>query len=991
MNRDKFKNPEDIFRGTDFWMLNDRLTEDGIKRQISEMNDKGVHSFIARTYIGLKSDYPGQDFMSKMHIIVDAAKKYGMKVFLQAGYMPEAVVGLPEDHALRYILPVGEGEVNGRRIFCRHGEYCFVEHNSRTFLDMFDPDAVDYYLKKSYEEMWADFVDEYGKTILSVWVDEPSYNGMYLPFTPRLEELWRERFGGEFADEVWKLFFDADDAKTVRYRYRVLLRDLLEDNYFKKVRAWCNAHDLLFSGHLMMEETLSSQICRAGACMPYYKYFDIPGIDVLCGEMNWIDDPIQPSDPGTVDQNYRLYNTAMQCVSAARQSGQKHILAEMYGVTTENMGFRNMLNMFDSYAAMGISHRSVHGIFYSLRGRGKRAYPPHISYYQPFWAKYKNITDYCARVGEFISDGRTEGDIAIVHPLETGYMLYHGKIGDTPAGGAEKYDRKLYLLLKYLKNIHRDPELCDLATLRDMGEAKDGRLIVGEMSYSTVILPDLGVITSELESLLRDFTNGGGRLIILGEKPSMLDGLPDDKLGERLAGLPGALCADDLIGLGRLISADRAPYRLTGSGAQDILVNRRVTESGTSFFLYNDDCAHNARATLEVDGKRAAFVCCGFDGSIKPYPAEFDGRVTKIPVCIDCGGSLMLSVEDGEPIGIPETKPVRVLELGDGWQALPETPNVLLLESFSYSTDGKSFSEPLPTVAIQKLLTDADYHGELTLRCEIRSAADLSGLTLALEEPREQRVFIDGREISEPDGYFLEEAFEKIKLGSLAVGTHLLEIKREFCPLSKFKSSITSLFETQLGVELEPMYLLGDFTVRTTAVSSRSGCSVCEPDFVLAKDDILCDGELTTAGYPFFAGEMTLKKRFTLGKPGKARLRVGVMNAGVGEAYLNGVKLGDLNRAPAELDCADAMLDGENVLEIKLFTTLRNIIGPFHRPRGDIGNHFGGGYQNPDAAWLSADTSVEGWQHRLNDADRRWTNCFELTRFGIGDVEIVSE
>ncbi len=42
----------------------------------------------------------------------------------------------------------------------------------------------------------------------------------------------------------------------------------------------------------MMEETLTSQIRRASACMPYYKYFDLPGIDVLGASMNWVDSPI---------------------------------------------------------------------------------------------------------------------------------------------------------------------------------------------------------------------------------------------------------------------------------------------------------------------------------------------------------------------------------------------------------------------------------------------------------------------------------------------------------------------------------------------------------------------------------------------------------------------------------------------------------------------------------------------------------------------------
>ena len=69
-------------------MLNDALSDDEIDFQLSEMKNQGIASFIARTYIGLKSDYPGPGFTEHMRTIVEGARKYGLKVFIQAGYMP---------------------------------------------------------------------------------------------------------------------------------------------------------------------------------------------------------------------------------------------------------------------------------------------------------------------------------------------------------------------------------------------------------------------------------------------------------------------------------------------------------------------------------------------------------------------------------------------------------------------------------------------------------------------------------------------------------------------------------------------------------------------------------------------------------------------------------------------------------------------------------------------------------------------------------------
>ena len=87
-NLEKFSNPPAEYKGTDFWMLNDALSDDDIDFQLSEMKKQSITSFIARTYIGLKSDYPGPDFKKHMRTIVECARKYGLKVFIQAGYLP---------------------------------------------------------------------------------------------------------------------------------------------------------------------------------------------------------------------------------------------------------------------------------------------------------------------------------------------------------------------------------------------------------------------------------------------------------------------------------------------------------------------------------------------------------------------------------------------------------------------------------------------------------------------------------------------------------------------------------------------------------------------------------------------------------------------------------------------------------------------------------------------------------------------------------------
>ncbi len=989
-----FENPNEFFRGTDFWMLNGELTEEGIEKQLYEMKDKGVYSFIARTYLGLKSDYPGEKFKRKMHFIVDTAKKLGLKIFLQAGYMPEAVPVLKDEHTLRNIVPVKENEIGERRVFCRHGDWYFVEQIADNFLDMFDSDAMDHYLKISYEDMWSEFEDEYGKTIISIWVDEPSYSRLYLPCPPKLEELFEKNFGYSFTENIWKLYLDGEGAETFRYHYRTLMRDLLEENYFKKVKNWCNAHKLLFSGHLMLEDRLLTQILRAQACMPYYRYFDILGMDVLRAEMNWSEDPIH-SGLGT-NKDFEFFCTPMQCVSACNQAGKKHILAEMYGVGGENFNFRNMTHMFDAFASCGINHRSVHGAFYTLKGRGKRAYPPHVNYYQPFWPKYKNVTDYCARVSAFITEGKPAADVVLINPLETAYMLYHGSIGDVKEGGSEleMLDNELADLLRGLKSGHFAAEYADLASLRDMGRIENGKFCVGEMSYNTVVLPKLKVITSNLLELLEEFAMAGGRIFVWGNVPTMLDGVYDPSLAERIYAI-SVFCEriSDI-----LYELPRPVYNIDGIGAENIFVNHRACDGGDKYMLYNHDCSRKANITFSAKGKGQLYSYDAYSGKVYSLPCEKRGDRLEASLIIPAGGSILISIEEENSFAIPyNSKPemISVQQVCGKWEATPLNDNVLYLDFCRYRKRDGEFSEVMPILAVQNILSREDYRGEVTLQFEFESDDTLSAISLALEDAGAQKITVDGKEISnEKTGYYWETAFEKVFVGDIGKGKHTIELCREFYPLTKVTNNLTQLFETRYGVELEPVYLLGKFIVKGNKNVSLVGGSVYEPGFKLynMSEKILTFGELTVEGFPFYVGEMILSKNVNVGDNtdlSSALLKLDIMNSGCAEVFVNGINVGDINKAPCELALNGALRHGSNLIEIKLYSTLYNIIGPFHRPQGNVGDTFGGGYKNPDAAWLSLDTTVEGWQVKRSLFYPSWSDEYNLVPFGIEGTSIV--
>ena len=96
-----------------------------------------------------------------------------------------------------------------------------------------------------------------------------------------LEEEYKKEYGDDLIEKLPDLFFDSGDYKTTRLRFWRLVTKLLSNNFTKQVYDWCEERGLKFTGHMVCEELMRSQLPSSGAVMPNYRYFHIPGMDCL--------------------------------------------------------------------------------------------------------------------------------------------------------------------------------------------------------------------------------------------------------------------------------------------------------------------------------------------------------------------------------------------------------------------------------------------------------------------------------------------------------------------------------------------------------------------------------------------------------------------------------------------------------------------------------------------------------------------------------------
>lgn len=1000
MKKYSFLEPDDKYRGLDLWMVNDDLDDDEIRRQVREFRDKGLYSVVFRTYNGLISDYPGPRFKSKVRVAIEEAKACGLKIALQAGYMPSAYPDLPKQNALHRIVPIKvEALTSEDTVIAEHEGIAFVDRIAPATVNMLDGESVDYYIRTAYEENWEEFSDEYGKTVISVWLDEPRFDNRYLTWTPDFEERFFARFGYSIKATLPSLYYDVGDFKRVRYDYFRFLRESMENCYYTKVREWCHAHGLSFAGHLMGEERLTMQIAQASAVMPFYKYFDVPGIDMLSAVHDWYDKPLVPYTE--VKRRFRersMHVAAIQLASAAEQAGRELKLCEMYGVTSPSFAFRDMLHLFDFFAANGINHQCVHALFYSPRGFRKRFYPQSFNRYMPYWESFRDVKDHVAAVSSFVSSGRCATDIAVLHPLETASGYFRGLTNPTdesPRAAVDDYDERYYRLIVQLYSNQCGFHFVDPSTLDSLGSASDSLLKVGEMSYKALVIADIEVLSRKTLEIIRGFAECGGRVYIKGAPPTRIDGVYTPELAEELAALPGATVLEDnesLIRALRRREGQRYRY-ICDSDPSKTVINHRADGESNYFFIHNGDCRREKRGRIILRGEHTAYIFDARAGRISEIGVEYEDGATVIPVANAIGGSVMIFTERGRSVSKIKRSGARLTLAPRSAECIASDENLLTLELCTYKTEGsENFTDrEIAVERVTERLKRENYRGDITLRFSFESDFEAKGLRLVLEDSAECEVTLNGVKVdTEVIGHYYTPAFEIIKLPDAVLrGKNYIEVKRYTEPPLATNPSddmkhLFELFRMPEGVDLERIHLLGNFRVDTVAeYSQAAGLVRVARNFRLAEPSAIRDSEdLTSCGYPFYPGAVRYKIRFDIDESiadlEAAALRIGRYNGFTASVTVNGEPAGSIDREPYTLDIRrDALRVGENEVEIRLLGSFRNMFGPSHLL----------GYDATECArpvWYDSYKSTDCTEYDVGTL----TNSFQLAPYGLGDFSL---
>ncbi|MGI6082894.1 MAG: glycosyl hydrolase, partial [Limnochordia bacterium] len=587
MERKEFAAPGRQYRAVHLWMLNDALHPAEIRRQIASLAEAGCGSIIARTYMGLRTEYLSPEYMACMEAALNAALEQSLDVFLQAGYMPNGVPGMTPAAQGSGVaaIPRDAALPPGATVLAATSDFAFTVQPFAHAVDLLSAEAVQAYIDLAYERAWQPLRRYFGRPIRSVWVDEPSFRPPLIPWSPRLPERFVATWGYDLLPHLPSLFQRIGDYQAVRHHYWRIVVEMLKEAYFAKVAQWCAENGLEFSGHLMGEDTLVDQIALTGACMPLYEYMHLPGIDHLSSSLCWT----HGAQGGEGGLPFIL--NPKQCTSVAAQLGRPRALAEMYGVSTQGLTFIDQKRIAEYLAVQGINVRCLHASFYSMRGRRKRLHAPNLHYQQPWWEANAEAAAYFARLSYLLRQGKEAAHVLVLHPVESAYICYDPLLyrqalhARKPMPDIEQMNRHVVELGLCLNSAGIGWHFGDESLLaRHARVLDDGSMQVGEMRYRAVILPEVKTLRSTTAALLCRLAEAGGAILTTAGVPALIDGRPKPEVTEALAA-----CARPVemnrVALTEALIADGA---ITIDERDDaVWVQRRRTAAGEMLFLVN--------------------------------------------------------------------------------------------------------------------------------------------------------------------------------------------------------------------------------------------------------------------------------------------------------------------------------------------------------------------------------------------------------------------
>ena len=572
-----------------------------------------------------------------------------------------------------------------------------------SLIDYLDPDATRAFLRITHETYRQAVGDEFGKTILGFFGDEPDYSSS-MPWTPRLLDEFQKQKGYDLRPYI-PLFFTGkltDEAQRAKADYYDVWSGIFQDTFFRQQAEWCAKYNVEYLVHLNHEETMMSLVRSEGDFFRDNRYVQVPGIDNLS--------QLVPAAIHTADGTWRVNNNFPKLSSsAAHLFGRPKVWAESAGGPGVDGKFQ-----LDYQLVRGVNAMQIR-IPVMARGGPAAPVPPQAS----MLAWYTN------RAGYLIAIGRPAAQVAIYHPTNSMWM------------GDQEADRSTTKLGWQLLEHQVDWDYFDELSLTSVATIENGgfKNLSGQV-YRAIVVPSSTVISRAGLERFQAFVKAGGKVIFVGQTPKLVV----DQTFMNAKETPDLSFATLIEPSGditpRVIAALPKPDVTLDSACPRLTYTHRSWRDAEMYFFFNESNEEQTR-TATIAGRGQAQAWDLATGEIHPLSsATAEGDSVRFPLVL-APYETKVVVVGPLPSGVAAPEP----SLASG------TTSAELDGDWTLDLNGKQIATPLKS---WEDLGTPSFAGPATYRKQFTASAAPAGKRLFLEigDVRDYaRVKLNGKEL----------------------------------------------------------------------------------------------------------------------------------------------------------------------------------------------------------------------------------------------------
>lgn len=916
-----------------FWSFNGDMGDEEVRVQIRQFKEQGYGGFFMHARAGMTLEYLGESWFHACRVAIEEAKEQGLKAWLYdengwpSGFAGGLVPALGEDYTAKHLYFIyrkpmpSDGKVLAAYRRLGDDTYQRVADTDNDYADMYccmgqlmgyadllNGKAMNAFIHFTHERYYKEFGEYFGNVIPGVFTDEPQLVGKF-PYTFSYPEQFRQAYGYDFFDKAWMLCMDNLDYADFKYQAAKLIAELLRQNFTNKIQTWCKAHHIIFTGHFSNEDGLCEQTNANYNLMLQYAHMERPGIDFLGRRL---------TSPVLVKQ----------ISDASYLADKKVITSESFGCSGWDVTFNDLLWISDWQAAFGINSIVTHLSAYSMKGRRKRDYPAFFSYQEPWWDIFKTVSEHITKVNTFMSEGKRDIKMLVIYPITSMWCMLAGK--NRYSDESRAISNQFRLLIENLLDLQKD-----FLTLTEEEFAKfqcDGNTLSrGDICCQTVIVPDSLSLNQETFEQLKTFSRHGGKVVFMNRRPILCEGKKTVQAEEIKAQV-----IDNRRGLLEkyfLATGQEEDVQIVdgfyGQPASGLIVSKRILAEECRVLVMNPSRCDTKKVYLKLSSKQT-----------RHYPMILEPTES---CCLVIRADKVFALE-GQELQFSEPESTRKL--------VPEDVKLLSPNAFNinhcdvYLNQELLLQNVIPAVSADEVYKRGYASGaKSTVKLVYSFQTDFqkeipNNLVCIAESGGVTSVQVNGTEVLyEKEDWWIDKSFsvfpiaEHIQNGRNEISIEFDIIRpKELKEQGEFEGYRNRFF---YPIEPEDVYIRGDFDVKVQGnITDSIEDYHVNGEFVLTDSTQKHHGELTKQNLWFYRGNTQYTFQFQT-KSDKQILHLMNMEATAAKIKVNGKEAGIICRAPYKLDISEYTTSGQNMLELILYGSNRNLLGPHHHISGN--------------------------------------------------------